>query len=289
MGQNSNEAGLLPSRRSFLKACALTAGGLALYSGEIERHWIDVQEVSVRVANLPEAFRGFRIVQIADFHYGEFTEPTFLRAAVAKANALKPDLVALTGDFVSSGPMVERISADFAYHCADMLAKLTCPLRYAVLGNHDVMVNPAAVTDALGSQGIPVLHNSYVPIERDGAKIWLAGVADVLIGNQADLNLALPKENIRGGAPVVLMAHEPDFADEATKWPVDLMLSGHTHGGQVRIPFLPPFDLPDLGRKYVEGLFSINRLQLYVTRGLGTVGIPVRFMCPPEITVITLA
>ena len=276
------------SRRSFLKGGVLAAGGLALYSGEVERHWVDVREVTIRLRNLPEAFRGFRIAQLADFHYGEFTEPTYLRYVIAKTNALKPDLVTLTGDFVSSGPMVERISEQFGYHCAELLAKLKCPLRYAVLGNHDVMVNASAVTDALNSHGLPVLHNQSVPIERAGERIWLAGVADVLIGGLANMDAAVPVAAMRNHEPVILMAHEPDFADEASKWPVDLMLSGHTHGGQVRIPFMPPADLPDLGKKYVEGRFNIGHLQLYVNRGIGTVGVPFRFLCPPEITVITL-
>jgi len=97
-------------RRTFLKTGVLAAGGLAVYAGEIERHWIDVHHVTVRLPNLPEAFRGFRIAHMADFHYGEYTEPTFLRSAVRAVNALRPDLIALTGDFVSSGPMARRIS-----------------------------------------------------------------------------------------------------------------------------------------------------------------------------------
>ncbi len=276
-------------RRTFLKTGVLAAGGLAVYAGEIERHWIDVHHVTVRLPNLPEAFRGFRIAHLADFHYGEYTEPTFLRSAVRAVNALRPDLIALTGDFVSSGPMARRISVDFASHCAELLGRLSCPRRFAVMGNHDCFVGAADVTDALESQGIPVLHNSAVPIERAGARLWLAGTGDILVGNQVDLKAAIPRARNAKSEPLILMAHEPDFADEVVGSGVDLMLSGHTHGGQVRIPFAPPFNLPPLGRKYVQGLFRLGDLQLFVTRGIGTVGVPFRFLCPPEITVITLA
>ncbi len=276
------------TRRAFLKAGVFAAGGLALYAAEFERHWIDIHNVDIRLKNLPEAFRGFRIAHIADFHYGEYSEPTFIRSVVRAVNALRPDLIALTGDFVSSGPMAKRISIDFAFHCANLLAMLECPQKYAVMGNHDVLVSRADVTDALVSKGIPVLHNHAIPIEKDGTRFWLAGVADVSTGNEANLSAAIPRSRVAAAEPLILMAHEPDYADQVIGSGIDLMLSGHTHGGQVRIPFMPPMNLPPMGRKYVEGHFFLNDLQLYVTRGIGTVGMPFRFRCPPEITVITL-
>lgn len=275
------------SRRTFLQAGVRAVGGLAFYSGEIERHWLDVHHVSIKLGNLPGAFSGFRIAQLADFHYGEYSEPSFVRASVDAVNALQPDLVALTGDFISAGPMVKRISVDFAEHCADLLARLHCQERYAVMGNHDAMVDSDQVTAALESRGIHVLRNSSVPIERHGTRLWLAGVDDVLMGDP-DLKAASPKQRLQQSEPLILMAHEPDYADEVVGSGVDLMLSGHTHGGQVRIPFAPLFNLPKLGRKYIEGLFSFRDMQLFVTRGIGTVGVPFRFRCPPEITVITL-
>ncbi len=282
-----NSAGLL-TRRAFLQGGVLAAGGLALYSGEIARHWVDVQHVEIRLGNLPEAFRGFRIAHMADFHYGEYSEPTFIRSVVQRVNGLRPDLIALTGDFISSGPMVRRISVDFAHHCADLLGKLECPRKFASMGNHDVLVGRREVTDALESRGIPVLHNDAIPIEKDGARLWLAGVADTIVNTDADLSAAIPKGRQAASEPLILMAHEPDYADEVVGSGVDLMLSGHTHGGQVRIPFMPPMNLPPMGKKYVEGHFSLSGLQLYVTRGIGTVGVPFRFRCPPEITLITL-
>jgi uncharacterized protein len=277
------------TRRAFLKAGVLAAGGLAVYAGEIERHWTDIRQIEIRLRNLPGAFRGFRIAHLADFHYGEYSEPTYIRSVVRSVNALRPDMIALTGDFISFGPMARRISVDFAYHCANLLARLECPQTFAVLGNHDALVGRREVTDALASKGIPVLHNESTPIEKDNGRIWLAGVADTIVGTDADLSAAIPRGRVAASEPLILMAHEPDYADQVVGSGVDLMLSGHTHGGQVRIPFMPPVNLPPMGRKYVEGHFSLSDLQLYVTRGIGTVGVPFRFRCPPEITIITLA
>ena len=276
------------SRRAFLQGGVLAAGGLTLYSAEIERHWLDINPVSVKLKNLPEAFRGFRIAHLADFHYGEYSEPTFIRAVVSAVNAQEPDMIALTGDFVSSGPMAKRISVDFAYHCADLLGRLECPRKFAVMGNHDAFVGRREVTEALTSRGIGVLHNAAVPIEKDNARLWISGLADILANKDIDLPAALPQGRSAGSEPLILMVHEPDYADNVMGSGVDLLLSGHTHGGQVRIPFMPPVNLPPLGQKYVEGLFFLGDLQLYVTRGIGTVGVPFRFGCPPEITLITL-
>ena len=235
------------TRRAFLKAGVLAAGGLALYAGEFERHWIDVHYVDIRLKNLTEAFRGFRISAHGRLPLAwRVLEPTFIRSVVRAVNALRPDLIALTGDFVSSGPMARRISVDFAFHCANLLATLECPQKFAVMGNHDVLVSRVEVTDALVSKGIPVFHNHAIPIEKEGTRLWLAGVADVSTGNEANLSAAIPRGRLAAAEPLILMAHEPDYADQVIGSGVDLMLSGHTHGGQVRIPFRasdePPAD-----------------------------------------------
>jgi hypothetical protein len=277
------------TRRNFLRLAAGSAAGLAFYSGEIARHEIEIVNRTITLSRLPDAFAGLRIVQISDFHFEEFTEAAFLEIVVRKVNALAPDLVVLTGDFVSRGPLPRHIAAKMSYHCAELLSRLACPLRYAILGNHDCMVNSRAVTDALVTHGIPVLANRCVPLERDGRRLWLAGIEDVL-EQRPDLAAALPAGGNPDREPVILLAHEPDFADLVVRHQVALVLSGHTHGGQVRFPLLPPVHLPEMGTRYVEGLFRLgDHMQLYVNRGIGTVGVPFRLWCPPEITVITLA
>jgi predicted MPP superfamily phosphohydrolase len=156
---------------------------------------------------------------------------------------------------------------------------------WAVLGNHDDLTDPKHVTRALQAENIQVLANQSQAIERNGARFWLAGVDDVLSGT-ADLSKTLRR--VPAGEPVILLAHEPDFADEAARFPIDLQLSGHSHGGQVRIPLLPPLYLPPMARKYVLGTYHVGPLTLYTTAGLGTVGVPMRLNCPPEITLLTL-
>ena len=276
------------SRRHFLVGAGAAAAGLALYSGEIARHEIDLVPRTIAISNLPSAFNGFRIAQVSDIHLDEFTEPFFLERVVHHVNALAPDMVLLTGDFVTHGSLTFLNGQHAAEHCGEILSSLTCPLRYAVLGNHDVAVNAPLVIGALTRNGIPVLVDAHVPIERNGSRFWLCGVNDPGTTNP-QLQIAVPP---KPDGPVILMAHEPDYADTVRQHPrghlVDLMLSGHTHGGQIRLPFLGALVLPPMGKRYAEGHFQLGNMQLYVNRGIGAVGIPFRFNCPPEITLITL-
>jgi predicted MPP superfamily phosphohydrolase len=280
------------TRRKFLKGGLLAAASLAMYAGEIERHSISVTHHLAAIQGLPPAFEGARIAQVSDIHLDEYTEPLFLEHAVKLVNDLNPDFVFLTGDYVSDGIAPRHFAQGAAWQCADILHKLKCPRRYAILGNHDVSVGSQVVQTALRDNGIPVLVNKSTPLERGGGRIWLSGLDDCGEGHPM-LDLAIP-ERIRDIAeePVILLCHEPDFADRVVErrlnQTVALMLSGHTHGGQVRLPLYGPLILPPNGQKYVEGWFRFGKMQLHVNRGLGTVGVPFRFDCPPEISVITL-
>lgn len=280
------------SRRRFLLGGACAGAGLALYGGEVERHWIELTHRDVFLPGLSPAFDGFRIAQLSDIHLDEFTEPFLLTDAIHHINSMNPDAVFITGDFVTYGILPSKYAIGSAWQCADLLRQLECPHRYAVVGNHDVVLSRAAVIESLLANGITVLDNAYLPIERNGARFWLAGVDDPVEGVPIP-ELAIP-ESIRNlpHEPIVLLCHAPDYIDHLLPTPagraLSLMLSGHTHGGQIRIPFIGAMALPPLGRKYIEGLFRFGRLQLYVNRGLGTVGIPVRFNCPPEIALLTL-
>lgn len=276
------------TRRNFLRLAAGSSASLALYAGEISRHELETIHQTIHLAGLPDSFAGFQITQISDFHFEEYTEPLFLKEIVQRVNGLKPDLVVLTGDLVSSGPLPYHASVGMGYRCAEILKQLQCPTRYAILGNHDALVGAPAVTEALEVNHIPVLADTCVPLERDGGRIWLAGIKDVL-EQRPNLQAALPKARDARLEPLILLAHEPDFADYAVGHNVALTLSGHTHGGQIRIPFVPPLLLPDMGRRYLSGLFHLpDGMQLYVNRGIGAVGVPFRFRCPAEITHLTL-
>jgi len=280
------------TRRRFLKASACAAGGFALYAGELERHWIEVSESDVVIPGLPAAFDVFRVAQISDIHMDEFTEAFFVREVVNHVNSLKPDAVFLTGDFVTSEFASQKFAIGAGWQCAGLLNQLTCRQRYAVLGNHDCQVGADEVSEALADNNIIVLRNYYMPLERSGARIWLAGLADPLQGSP-DPEATIPA-SIRNipQEPIILLCHAPDYVDDLLAIPagqaVSLMLCGHTHGGQVRLPLIGPMILPRMGRKYVEGWFRFGRLQMHVNRGIGTVGVPFRLDCPPEISMLTL-
>jgi predicted MPP superfamily phosphohydrolase len=240
------------------------------------------------LAKLPDAFRGYRIAQISDIHFDEYTEASFVRRVVDQVNRLAPDLVLLTGDYISNSPRGQNFAAGAMLRCAKELSGLSCPARFAVMGNHDSFLGPPLIREGLATASIPMLFNQYVAIERNGQHLWLAGLADAL-SNVPNLQKTIPSNP---DGPVILMCHEPDYADNVLEQGfgerVDVMLSGHSHGGQVRLPLIGPLKVPEGGRKYVQGHYQLGQMQLYVNRGIGTVGVPFRLNCPPEITLFTL-
>jgi hypothetical protein len=276
------------NRRRFLQLSA-AAGVVALAADGvlIEPNYPRVVRQEIVLRRWPDRLQGFTIALLSDFHYDPYFSIHPLNAAVRIVKDLRPDLIALTGDFVTLPWMGHRAkAAEAAEPCAHLLRNLQAPFGvWAVLGNHDAFSDPDRVTGALGAEGIKVLSNESVPIETRGARFWLGGVDDVLT-RSADLDATL--EDVPTGEPTVLLAHEPDYADRVQRYPVDLQLSGHSHGGQVVLPYIRPLYLPDLARKYIAGLYKVGDLTLYTNRGLGTVGVPVRLNCPPEITFLTL-
>jgi len=245
-------------------------------------------EIEIPLARLPEAFDGFRLVQLSDFHYDEHFSAIPIRKSVAVVNDLRPDLIALTGDFVTV-PILERpaslrAAAATVEPCAALLHELQAP-KYAILGNHDAIASPDHVVRALESANITVLRNQSVAIERGRDRMWLAGIDDLLRG-RPDMSATLA--NISEKETTILLAHEPDFADDASLSPVDLQLSGHSHGGQIWIPGIGAPWLPPMARRYPRGLHQLGNLTLYTNIGIGTIRAPIRINCQPEITVITL-
>ncbi len=259
--------------------------------GYLQSYGLQLKRIEIPLARLPEAFDGFTIAQISDFHYEERFSAVPIRKAVELVNKLGPDLIALTGDFITV-PMFEygwhtyRESGKTAGPCAEALSPLHARAgRFAVLGNHDAYAHADLVTDSLQSHGIPVLKNTAVPIERGSARIWIAGIDDALEA-QPDLGLAIKK--IPAGETTILLAHEPDFADQAAMSAVHMQLSGHSHGGQIWIPGIGAPWLPPLARNYPRGLYKIQNLTLYTNMGIGTIRAPIRINCVPEVTLITL-
>jgi predicted MPP superfamily phosphohydrolase len=283
----------LLTRRKFLYTGGLLAAGTAVAgtTGFLESEHPEVTRIDIRMRRLPPAFDGFTIAQLSDFHYEKDFSIVPIRKGIELVNGLHPDLVVLTGDYVSV-PMLDyhsgsaRRFARNAGPCAELLSKLTAPFgTYAVLGNHDGASDPAYVMRALQGQGIPVLMNRSVPIEHGKARIWLTGIDDVLEG-WPNLDAAL--KQVPRNEMTVLLAHEPDFADQIDPARVDLQLAGHSHGGQIWIPGIGAPWLPPLARKYPRGLYQVGKLTLYTNLGIGTIRMPIRLNCPPEVTLITL-
>jgi predicted MPP superfamily phosphohydrolase len=227
-----------------------------------------------------------RIVQLSDLHLSEVVPLEHVQRAVALAQNLAGELIVITGDYVSG-------SAEYAVACARALSALRAPLGvYAILGNHDHWTDPAQVSGALTTAGLTLLRNQGRPIARDGGKdadLWLAGLDDAWEG-QDDLSAAL--RDAPEGLPTLLLVHEPDYAARIAAQAADLgivlQLSGHSHGGQVRLPFVGAPILPYLGRQYPWGLQKAGSMWVYTNRGVGLIHPSVRFNCPPEVTTLTL-
>lgn len=251
------------------------AGGAA-YAHFIESHWLALEQVRVEPEGLPFSLDGLRLGHLSDLHLGPHVAREHAARAVDRLLASEVDLILLTGDFVSRAAAAED--------CGEELARLHAPLGvYACLGNHDHWTDPERVVGALRTAGIEVLRNRALEVEEG---VWVAGVDDVW-ERHADLDVAL--EGVPEGGFTLLLAHEPEFADRAAdSGRVALQLSGHTHGGQVRLPVLGPPVLPYLGRRYPAGLYTVDRMKLYVTRGVGLIAPAVRFNCRPEVTVLEL-
>lgn len=275
------------SRRGLLKAFGqvMLGSGVAsvpgyLYATEVEPAWLSIERLRLPIARLHPALDGLRIVHLSDFHLYPFTEIGLVRECVEKANALLPDLVLLTGDYV-----LERAEAIF--ELAPVLAGLDARYGvYSCLGNHDLWTDETVVQLGLSESGVPLLRNKGVVLGIGLGRLYLAGLDDGWSG-KPDLERALAAAP--SNVPVILMHHEPDFADRnSLDGRVSLQLSGHSHGGQVRFPVIGAPVLPDFARKYDMGLYRINRMWLYTNRGIGVIAPPVRFNCRPEITEITL-
>jgi predicted MPP superfamily phosphohydrolase len=239
---------------------------------------LPVERVSVAIPSLPSAFDGYRVVLLTDLHFDAPGHRRLVAHAVALTLDLSPNLIVLTGDYVSHWSAVPGL--------AGHLRPLNSPDGvWTTLGNHDHWSGAARIRRALSEAGITELQNASVPIRRAGQSIWLAGVDDVWM-ERHDLRRAL--EGIPDGAVTILLAHEPDYADEvALTGRVALQLSGHSHGGQIQLPGLTPHSLPHLGQKYPAGLYRVQDMWLYTSRGVGC-GLLPRIRSRPEITEITL-
>ena len=231
------------------------------------------------LSDLPEGFRGFRILQLSDIHHSLFVPLEQVAAVVELSNKLKPDLVALTGDFVT-------YSRSSIKPVAEILGGLRARAGVvAVLGNHDFRVGADAVERALRRQRIQVLRNQHRLLQRRGSALYLAGVDDY--GYGADLGQAMC--GIPEGAATILLAHNPRMVTAAACRGVGLVLSGHTHGGQVNLPLLGTvYGRSPEQMRFKMGWDRLGATQIYVSRGIGTIVLPLRWRCPAEVPLLEL-
>lgn len=242
-----------------------------------EANSLSLERVEIRLPRLPKKLDGFKIIHLSDIHHSPFTNIEHIERTIKIANRLKPDMFILTGDYVSHE---NKYIAPVAKALGELKAEFG---TYACLGNHDHWTDPELVVKKFKAAGINMLVNEGFRFEARGASFWLAGVDDHMVG-KTDIVAAL-----KGSFPdelKLLLAHNPLIFRQAARYGVDLTLSGHTHGGQVKVRDPEKRLLPK--RKLSSGLHRRKDSQIYITRGIGTVVLPIRYQCPPEISLLEL-
>jgi len=242
-----------------------------------EANSLSLERVEIRIKRLPPKLDGFKIIQLSDTHHSPFTGLEHIERAIKIANRLRPDMFLLTGDYVSH-------DREYIAPVAAALGRLKSRYgTYACLGNHDHWTDADLVTELFRGEGIKVLINEGFRFETRRGSFWIAGVDDYMVG-KTDVPASL-----RGSFPdemKLLLAHNPIIFREAARYGVDLTLSGHTHGGQIKLRDDEKRILPQ--RKLKAGLHTRRNSQVYITRGIGTVVVPMRYQCPPEISLLEL-
>jgi uncharacterized protein len=281
------------SRRDFLnllkagafRMALLAAGGagvgVLLQPGEVK-----IETVRLNLRRLSSAFTGIRLVQISDIHMGGWMNADRLQHVANLVISQKPEAVLITGDFLV-GHGFDATAQRSIQDLIDVLSPLAAAIpSFAILGNHDYWTNAKAVREMLRLSQISELTNTVATLRRGTKKLHLCGLDDIWEGKVRldEVLVQLPEDGC-----AILMAHEPDFADISAKTGrFDLQISGHSHGGQVVIPFYGPPVLPHLGEKYPIGLYKVGDMYQYTNRGVGVARLPIRINCPPEITLFIL-
>jgi predicted MPP superfamily phosphohydrolase len=265
-----------------LGMAVVSAGGL-VYATKVEPEWLDTIQLDLVLPRLDSAFAGFRLAHITDIHLSEEITGREIAEACDQVLAWKPDLVALTGDFIDKRSQFTRKTQELSAALKNMVQSIP---TVAVVGNHDYTMGVKAIRKMLEESQIQELRNEVLSLTRGNAKLSIGGVDDPMNG-RARIKEVLAHLPEQGAA--ILMAHEPDYADiSAATGRFDLQISGHTHGGQVALPGIGPLILPHLGQKYPAGLYQVSQMLQYTSRGLGMTDPYIRFNCRPEITLFTL-
>lgn len=259
----------------------MMAGFHALGRDRFRPQDFEVVPIDLPIPNLPAAFAGYRLVQISDLHVGHWLSLDRLAGVAALVNAQQPDCVVITGDFVSY--VVDQVQDG-------MIASLSAIQApdgvVGIMGNHDHWMGARRITELLQQAGLKMLFNEVLSLRRGAAQLYIAGLDDITVGlhDMPALLHALPDDG-----PAILLAHEPDFADQAAATGrFACMLSGHSHGGQIVLPRRGVLVRGPMFKKYPNGMYQVGDMLQYTNRGVGTHVLRLRINCPPEITVFTL-
>lgn len=270
------------NRRNFIRAAGLGSIGSFAYARWIEPNYLTITRKEIKLPELPPALDGMVIAQLTDFHYRPESQDELMAETVAATNAANPDFIFLTGDFITETP---KVLTPLMEHLSGLKAKHGI---YGIMGNHDGWRSRYATFEkAFQRAGFEFLINAGSRISIHGDPLFILGTDSIWSG---DLDLSASYRGQHPNDLVLALVHEPDVFDIVTaSHRVDLQLSGHTHGGQCRVPFLgyAPVKV-SYGEKYIYGEYTKDRSRLFVSRGLGTVGTPVRFACAPELAILTL-
>ena len=299
--QTSKKPGIIRksyiTRRGFIRLCVLGALGFVGGKGFLNSRNLKLAEVRIRLKHLPSAFDGLKVGQITDIHAGPLVPRKLIKTGVDLILAKRPDLIVLTGDFVSGATkFLWTTYGGFKQHhydyCMEELGRLKAPLGiFAVLGNHDFWSGrevAAKITSGLESIGVQVLKNEAIPLQKEGQHLYVVGVDDYW---ESSYNLIRALHGIPADGCRILLSHNPDVNEniESLGERIDFIISGHTHGGQVVLPLVGAPYLPSpFGQKYRSGLVRDGERQTYVSRGLGLFFVPARINSPPDVTVLTL-
>jgi len=272
------------TRRQFLGGVIATplvaVSAVSAYARLVEPFNYLISETNIFIENLPERFEGFRITQLTDIHHSDILGIEDVRRVVALAQQTAPDMFVLTGDYATT-------YRRYIEPCAEALSSLNAPEGvWAVLGNHDHYTDPELTTLALERNHIAVLNNKNTTVRRGPDIIQLSGIDD---WTWASANWTKAFAGLKKETPTILLSHQPSVLDFEETKEVALILSGHTHGGQINLPFIgAPARFATKDLKFAQGLFRRNETQLYVSSGTGVIGLPVRFGVRPEIAVLRL-
>ncbi len=288
MGRDIMKDDMIPkstlTRRQFLGflsgVTGLTGAG-GYYVRYVAPYNPEITRITLKPDNLPAGLSGLTFVHISDIHHSPVVSIDYIQHCVGMINDLRPDIIFITGDFISQ-------SACFIAPCAEVLGGLKSPYGiFAVPGNHDNWIDTGELSGELLRHGIQMLVNEHACIQVKGDPLYIIGLDDFWTGWP---RIDRAARGIPEGAKRIVLMHNPDLFEKISPGRYDLVLAGHTHGGQVNLPFLGALVVPSrFGRKYARGLFTLNGSTLYVNRGLGLATPAVRFMCPPEITLFSFA